>query len=238
MEIPIVSVEQMVKIDDLATRHFGVDLAQLMENAGRVTAALAREILGRLENRRIAVLVGKGNNGGDAITAARHLHNWGAKVTVIIPDHPDNFSQVNKEQLGILRSMFLERLFSTHKLLWEDSIQKADLVIDGLLGYKINRAPEGDYALLINYANSCKAKILSIDTPSGLNPDIGDAYNPCIKADFTLSLGLLKRGLAEKKAREFVGKLFVGDIGIPHEVYELLGLKIPKFFEKGEIVKI
>ncbi len=238
MEIPTVSVEEMVKIDDLATRHFGVDLVQLMENAGCVTASLAREILGRLENRRITVLVGKGNNGGDAITAARHLHNWGAKVTVIIPDHLDNFSQTNKEQLGILRSMFLERLFNTHKLLWEDSIQKADLVIDGLLGYKINRAPSGDYALLINYANSSKAKVLSIDTPSGLNPDTGDPYNPCVKADFTLSLGLLKRGLIEKKAREFVGKLFVGDIGIPHEVYELMGLKIPKIFGKSELVKV
>ncbi|HLD57320.1 MAG TPA: NAD(P)H-hydrate epimerase, partial [archaeon] len=204
MQIPTVSVEQMVKIDDLAIRHFGVDLVQLMENAGRVTAALAREILGRLENRRITILVGKGNNGGDAITAARHLHNWGAKVTVIVPDHPDNFSQINKEQLGILRSMFLERLFSTQKLLWEDSIQKADLIIDGLLGYKINRNPECDYALLINYANSSKAKILSIDTPSGLNPDTGDPHSPCIQANFTLSLSLLKRGLIEKKAREFV----------------------------------
>ncbi len=238
MQIPKVSVEEMIKIDDLAARHFGVDLVQLMENAGRVTAVLARETLGRIENRRIVVLVGKGNNGGDAITAARHLHNWGAKVIVIIPDHPDNFSQINKEQLGILRSMFLERLFNTHKLLWEDTIMKADFVVDGLLGYKINRSPEGDYALLINYANSCKGKILSIDTPSGLNPDTGDAYSPCMKADFTLSLGLLKRGLAEKKAREFVGKLFVGDIGIPHEVYELLGLKIPKIFGKSELVKI
>ncbi|HLD57466.1 MAG TPA: NAD(P)H-hydrate epimerase, partial [archaeon] len=113
-----------------------------------------------------------------------------------------------------------------------------DLIIDGLLGYKINRPPSGDYALLINYANSSKAKTLSIDTPSGLNPDTGDPYTPCIKADFTLSLGLLKRGLIEKKARDFVGKLFVGDIGIPHEVYELLGLKLPKIFGRGELVRV
>ena len=238
MEIPTFSVEQMVKVDDLATRHFGVDIIQLMENAGRVTACLARQVLGRLENRRVTVLVGKGNNGGDAITAARHLHNWGAKVTVIIPDHQDNFTQTNKEQLGILRSMFLERLFNTHKLLWEDSAQKADLIIDGLLGYRINRPPEGDYALLINYANSSKAKVLSIDTPSGLNPDTGDAYSPCMKADFTLSLGLLKKGLVEKKARDFVGKLFVGDVGIPHEVYELMGLNIPKILGRSELVKV
>ena len=238
MQIPTVSVEQMRKIDDLATRHFGLELVQLMENAGRVTADLAREIAGRLENRRIIILVGKGNNGGDGIAAARHLHNWGAKVSVIIPDHPDNISKTNKEQLGVLRSMFLERLYNTNKLLWEDAIVKSDLVIDGLLGYNINRNPEGDYALLINYANASKSKKLSIDTPSGLNPDTGDAYSSCIKADYTLSLGLLKRGLAEKKAKDFVGRLFVGDIGIPHEVYELLGLKIPKIFGNSELVRV
>lgn len=238
MNIPTVSADQMQKIDDLATRHFGLDLVQLMENAGRLTACLAREVLGRLENRRITILVGKGNKGGDSISAARHLHNWGAKVTVIVPDHPDNISQTNKEQLGILRSMFLERLYNTNKLLWEDTIVKADLVIDGLLGYNINRNPEGDYALLINYTNSSNAKIFSIDIPSGLNPDTGDPYNPCLKADYTLTLTLPKKGLLEKKAKDFVGKLYLGDVGIPHEVYELLGMKIQKLFGKSELVRV
>ncbi len=238
MDIPTVSSEQMKKIDDLATRHFGLDLVQLMENAGRATACLAREVLGRLENRRISILVGKGNKGGDAIAAARHLHNWGAKVTVIIPDHPDNISKINKEQLGVLRSMFLERLYNTSKLLWEDAILKSDLVVDGLLGYNINRDPEGDYSALINYSNNSKNKIISIDIPSGLNPDTGDPCTPCVKADYTISLGLLKKGLVDKKAKDFVGKVYVADVGIPHEVYELLGLKIPKIFGKNELIRI
>ena len=238
MDIPKVSVEQMQKIDDLATRHFGVGVEQLMENAGRAVSQVARDMLGRLENRRIVVLVGKGNNGGDASVAARHLHNWGAKVTVIIPDHQDNISQITKEQLGILRSMFLDRLYNTNKRVWEDTLLKADLIIDGLFGCGISGSPEGDYSLLIKCSNASNAKRLAIDVPSGLNPDTGEDYPDCFKADATVCLGMLKSGLAEKKAKDFVGKLFLGDVGIPHEVYELLGMKVQKLFGKSEIIRV
>ena len=238
MNFPTVSSDQMEKVDDLATRHFGLDLVQLMENAGYLTARLAREIIGRLDKRKITVLVGKGNNGGGGIIAARHLQNWAAKVTVIIPDHPDNISRLNNEQLGVLRSMFVDRQFNTSRLMWEDSVLKADLVIDALLGYKINRNPEGDYSYLIELVNKSKAKKLSIDIPSGLNPNTGDPYSPCIKADYTLTLALPKKGLLEKKAKEFVGKLYLGDIGIPKEVYQLLGIEVPNLFEKNELIRI
>ncbi len=238
MDFPSVSSNQMEKVDDLAIRHFGLDLVQLMENSGYLTSRLAREVIGRLDKRKITVLVGKGNNGGDGIIAARRLQNWGATVTVIIPDHPDNISRINNEQLGVLRSMFVDRQFNTSRLIWEDSVLKADLIIDALLGYKINRNPEGDYSYLIELANRSKAKKLSIDIPSGLNPDTGDPFTPCFKADYTLTLGAIKKGLLEKKAKEFVGKLYLGDIGIPREVYQLLGIEVPNIFEKNELIKI
>ena len=238
MNFPTISSEQMEKVDDLATRHFGLDLVQMMENAGCLTARLAREVIGRLDKRKITVLVGKGNNGGDGIVTARHLQNWGAKVTVIIPDHPDNISKINNEQLGVLRSMFVDMQFNTSRLMWEDSVLKADLVIDALLGYKVNRNPEGDYSYLIELVNKSKTKKLSIDVPSGLNPDSGEPCNPCIKADYTLALGVIKKNLLEKKAKEFVGKLYLGDVGIPKEVYQLLGIEMPNLFEKNELVRV
>ncbi|HLD41745.1 MAG TPA: NAD(P)H-hydrate epimerase [archaeon] len=238
MNFPTISSEQMEKVDDLATRHFGLDLVQMMENAGCLTARLARGVIGRLDKRKITILVGKGNNGGDGIVTARHLQNWGAKVTVIIPDHPDNISKLNNEQLGVLRSMFVDRQFNTSRLMWEDSVLKADLVIDALLGYKVNRNPEGDYSYLIELVNKSKTKKLSIDVPSGLNPDSGEPCNPCIKADYTLALGVIKKGLLEKKAKEFVGKLYLGDVGIPKEVYQLLGIEMPNLFEKNELVRV
>ncbi len=237
MEIPVVSVEEAKKIDALAVRYFGLDQIQLMENAGRIIAELSREMLGRIEGKYITILCGKGNNGGDAIISARHLHNWGAKVTVIIPDHPEHITKTNKEQLGVLRSMYVDRLFATNKMIWEDTIRKSHLIIDGLLGYSIDRPPETNYLELIEMVNKHKVKILSIDTPSGLDPDTGNRLQNCINASYTLSLGLMKRGLISDKAKDFVGKLFVGDIGIPHEVYELMGLKIPKIFSKSSLIK-
>ncbi len=238
MNIHSVSSEQMRKIDDLAIRHFGIDILQLMENAGRNVAELARQALKNPEHKQIVVLAGKGNNGGDGLVAARFLHNWGAKVDVIVPDHPDNLSQITKEQSGILRSMYVPLLYMTDLIKFELLFKKADLIIDGLLGYNIHGPPTGACADVINLANNSGRKILAIDMPSGLNPDTGEVYEPCIKAKYTLTLALPKKGLLEKQAEPAVGELYVCDIGVPNEVYQLIGLSVPNVFGKREIVKI
>lgn len=232
--IPSVFAEQMRKIDELAEKHFGLDAGMLMENAGRSAAMFVRDKLG-IQGRKIAVLAGKGNNGGDALVAARFLHNWGADVHVIFADHPDNFSQLTKWHSGVLRSMFVELLYQTSQFQCERVISECDLVIDGLIGYNLSGNPSGFYANLINMAN--KKKILAVDVPTGLNADTGDAYEPCIKAKWTITMALPKKGLLEKKAKDFVGELWVADIGVPHEVYELMGLAVPKLFKDKDIVK-
>ena len=235
MDIPFISKEQMTKIDSLMEKHFGIETMQMMENAGRNIAWLAREELGRLVGKHIVALVGKGNNGGDAAVAARFLHNWGGKVTAIVADHPDNIKDLTKIQIGVLRSMFVETLYSTDYPAIERTIKQCDFIIDGLLGYNLKGDPRGFYADLINMANDSGKKILSIDVPSGLDPDTGNAYNPCIKAALTLSLTLPKKGL---KNKEKAGKVFVGDMGVPPELYELMEIKVDNIFEKKEVVKV
>ena len=238
MYIPPVSSEQMARIDNLVVKHFGIELAQLMENAGRSVAELARGILKNPEHKQVVVLAGKGNNGGDALVAARFLHNWGAKVDVIIPDHPDSLGQLTREASGVLRSMYVPLLYPTDMLKFEPILKRADLIIDGLLGYNIKGNPRGVYADVISMANSSGRKILAIDLPSGLKPDTGELLEPCIRARYTLTLALPKRGLLEKNARQAVGELYVGDIGIPSEVYQLIGLEVPNVFHKNSVVKI
>ena len=234
--IPAISVEQMRKIDELAEKHFGLDAGMLMENAGRSVAMFVREKLGNVTAKRVVVLAGKGNNGGDALVAARFLHNWGAEVHVIFAEHPDNFTQLTKWHSGVLRSMFIELLYTTNQFQFNDVISGCDIVIDGLIGYNLTGNPTGFYATLINMANP--KKILAIDVPTGLNADTGEAYEPCIKAKWTLTLALPKKGLLEKKAKDFVGELWAGDIGVPHEVYELMGLSVPRgIFTQKDIVK-
>ena len=239
MEIPSLTSAQMAQVDDLAARHFGIELCQLMENAGKNVAEVARIVLGGVRGKEIAIICGKGNKAGDGLIAARFLSNWGAKpARVIMACHPDELIPEVRQQYGVLKSMFVEILHLTDSLRFEDVIKKSDLAIDALIGYNIDGDPRGRYAEFINFANENAKKILAIDVPTGLNPDTGEPYNPCIKADATITLGLPKKGLLEKRAKDFVGKLYLGDIGIPHEVFEKLGWSFPKVFEKQSIIRI
>ena len=238
MDIPNVTVEEMAKVDSLAMKHFGLEIYQLLENAGRVVAETSRKVLGNLWKKDITILCGKGNNGGDGMVAARFLSNWGARPKVILAAHPDELNKENREQLGVLRSMFVDTLHMIDAHRFDDAIRKSDLVIDGLLGYNIKGDPQGLYAKLIDHTNKNAKKVLAIDIPSGLEPDTGKPNNPTIEADITITLCLPKKGLLEKDAKKYVGKLFVGDIGVPHEVYEKMDLDIPKIFQKESIVKV
>ena len=121
---------------------------------------------------------------------------------------------------------------------FEKLLNKADLIIDGLLGYNISGNPRGIYSEIINLANSSGRKILAIDIPSGLNPDTGEIYNPCIRAKYTLALTLPKNGLIESHAKQSVGDLYVADLGLPPEIYQLMSLEVPNMFNKKGIVKV
>ncbi|MFH1977897.1 MAG: NAD(P)H-hydrate epimerase [Candidatus Aenigmatarchaeota archaeon] len=234
--IPIITKEQMTKIDELAVKHFGIEIMQMMEIAGKNTAEMARKMLKRVKGKEIVCLAGKGNNGGDALVAAKYLTNWGAKVTVINVNHPDEMNQLTKEQNGILRSMHVSLLYTTNVMAFEKIFKTTDLIIDGLLGYSVNGNPRGFYGKVIEMANHVNKKILSIDIPSGLDPNTGEAYEPCIKASVTLCLTLPKKGCVENK--KFAGDIYVADMGIPNEVYELMGLHVGPIFQEKDIIKL
>jgi NAD(P)H-hydrate epimerase len=97
---------------------------------------------------------------------------------------------------------------------------KIRVIIDALLGYNIKGNPRESTAVLIRYANETGKPIVALDLPSGLDPDTGKAFNPCIRATSTLTLALPKTGLMVETARSYVGDIYLADIGIPKEVYE------------------
>ncbi|MBI4020822.1 MAG: NAD(P)H-hydrate epimerase [Candidatus Aenigmarchaeota archaeon] len=237
MDIPRVSVEQMRRIDELATSHFGIEPVQLMEHAGRAVASRAREIAG-VRGRTITVLVGKGHNGGDALVAARFLVSWGATVYLIVAAHPDEMKPLVRDHYGTATAMHLNRMTAVDNLQWEQALKESDLLVDGLLGYGATGNPRGIYADLIALANQSRKKILAIDIPSGLDADTGVAGTPCVVAAETLTLGLPKRGLFLADGKKHAGRVAVADIGIPHEVFELMGLQVPRLFEKQGIVRV
>ena len=237
MNIPTLSVEQMRKVDDLAVNHFGVEIIQMMETAGRMVASQARDMVG-IKGRIITILAGKGHNGGDGLVAARYLSTWGAKLYVILLEHPDDLKPLVRDHYGTMRSMHINRMTPTEEMQWELVMKESTLLIDALLGYNLKGDPRGRYATVIDLANKSGRKILSVDCPSGLDSDSGVAGSPCIQATQTLALTLPKQGLLRADGPQKSGKVFVADMGVPHEVYDLMGLQVPKLFEKKGIVKL
>ncbi len=229
--IPALTTEQMREGDRAMIEDIGITLIQMMENAGRHLATLAREKLGGNEGKRIVVLAGRGNNGGGGLVAARRLANWGAQVCVVLAAPPNDYQNVPALQLAILQKMGVKFFHSA-------TLPPADVILDGLIGYGLRGAPKSVVADLIRAANASGTPILSLDAPSGLDTTTGEVFDPCIRADATLTLALPKVGLLKEKARAVVGELYVADISVPPQVYAKMGIVIPNLFAEAEIVHI
>ena len=233
MILPALSTDQMREVDRLMVEQYGIQLLQMMENAGRNLALLAKRILSfedeedPLQDRPIVVLAGRGNNGGGGLAAARHLLNWGAWVQIVLPHPPADLPpSTMKDQLSILQKMHAPLAWAEEG--WE--LPPADLVIDALIGYGLSGSPRGRTTDLIQLANSSVAPILSLDAPSGLDTDSGQPSVPCVAATATLTLALPKRGLVQPPAQAACGQLFLADIGVPPVLYESLDLDVPPLF--------
>jgi len=224
--------EEMRRIDDVVIDDFGVDVLSLMENAGLQTAVQGRRMLGgEVIARRVACLVGKGNNGGDGLVAARHLHDWGAKVQVALGAPRKEFREIPAKQLAIVEKLGMPVAEGATDL------KRSELIIDALLGYNSTGDPRGAVADLIRLANLSRAPILALDIPSGLDPTIGVPNKPCIAAKATVTLGFPKIGFLNPESRSSVGDLYLCDISLPREVYSRHG-NMARVFERESIVRV
>jgi NAD(P)H-hydrate epimerase len=222
VHLPAVTAEQMREVDRVMVEDLGIELLQMMENAGRHLAELA---VRRYRPASCTVLVGPGGNGGGGMVAARHLHNRGVDV-VVVPIMPDPAS-VPGHQLSILRCMGVPILAQP---------QPAELTIDALLGYSLRGDPREPAAGWIRWANASAAPILALDLPSGLEATTGRVGDPCTTADATLTLALPKVGLLG--AAQVVGELYAADISVPPSVYNAMGLPVGAAFADGSIVRL
>jgi NAD(P)H-hydrate epimerase len=231
-KIPAISRAQMMEVDRLMIEEYGIALLQMMENAGRDLALLGQEMLGGdLRKKRIAVLCGGGNNGGGGMAATRHLSNWGAEVQVSLVVPHSMLKESVAHQLHTLRAMGVH-------ISEEFPLGDFDLILDALIGYGLHGAPREKTAQWINQANQSSDPILALDIPSGLDADSGLALGACIKADTTLTLALPKVGMLIEEASEFVGKLYVGDIGVPPDLLKGMGVKAKDLFITSSIMKV
>jgi NAD(P)H-hydrate epimerase len=232
--MPSVTAAQMAEIDRAAVEELGISIHMLMENAARQIAIACRAVLGSVEGRRIVCLAGTGNNGGDALAAARRLHGWGADVRCVLASPPDALhGELNTRQHDILGRIGVALAQAE-----EARLESAELLVDGLLGYSVRGAPRGNVELLIREADRSRVPIVAVDLPSGLDPDSGQPLGIAIRAAVTVTLALPKVGLVSTASRSLVGELLLADIGIPPVAYERFGIDARRCFVDGDLVRV
>lgn len=239
-QVPFISTSQMVEVDRLMIEEYHIELVQMMENAGRNLAHLARVrfLDGDPRGKKVAVAAGSGGNGGGALVCARRLSNWGADVRVVVTQTADWFKPVPGRQLEIVRRLGLTIVQA------EDLNELAgvdfDLVVDGMIGYSLSGAPAGVAAQLIRWANESGAPILALDVPSGLDARSGAVHDPAIRATATMTLALPKLGLEAPDAEAHVGELYLADISVPPALYSepSLAIVLGEVFAESDIVRL
>ncbi len=240
-EIPTLDTEQMIEVDRAMLEDYRIELIQMMENAGRNLAHLARERFfnGNPVGKQVLVMAGSGGNGGGVLVAARRLANWGAQVRVALGQIPEKMTPVPAHQLDILQRMAISGAKAPAQITDLEG-KSFDLILDGLIGYSLKGAPYGLFGELIRFANVSSAPVLSLDTPSGTDTTSGTVYDPAVKAAATLTLALPKEGLFRQGVPEQSGELYLADISVPPELYSAPGLsmQVRPIFAHGDIVKI
>lgn len=236
-DVPEITTAQMIEIDRLMVEELGISLLQMMENAGRALALVARAkfLGGSVAGKNIAVLAGSGGNGGGALTAARRLSGWGANINLGLLHPAERMHGVPLRQLEILHQVGTCTMIEP-----ADLDRPYDLVIDGLIGYSLRGVPRGRARSFIDHANASSSPRLSLDVPSGFDATHGIVTDMAFKADATLTLALPKHGMTRPEFREYVGDLLCADISVPKALYRLLApaMQCPLLFDHFDIVEL
>lgn len=217
----------------------GVPGSVLMENAAKSVAEEVSSIFPD-RNTKILVLCGSGNNGGDALGAARWLIHLGYQVNVYYLGKSKDNSPEFRRQLRILRNMFID--FSIAGINGDSNdiriLQRDyDVILDGVFGTGLNRRLGSNYVKFFEFINSKKGMKIAIDIPSGLNSTTGQSMNAVFDADETITFSNYKTGMFFADGRISCGKVKVCDIGIAKDGYDRIGDKLfvcdRDFFEKS-----
>jgi NAD(P)H-hydrate epimerase len=211
---------QSRRLDQLAVERYLMPSIILMENAARSATEQALDMLGGRTDATVLITCGGGNNGGDGLAIARHLHNRGLLVRLALACQPDQLAGDARTNLQIVQAMALAVEQVTDGL----SIpQGVDLIIDALLGTGLSQPPRWPYDRVIQAINDTRIPVLAVDLPSGLDCDSGQALgHACIRARRTVTFVAMKTGFANPVSREYTGEVVVGDIGCPRELIDLV----------------
>ncbi|MGE5437648.1 MAG: NAD(P)H-hydrate dehydratase [Syntrophothermus sp.] len=220
--IPLYSTKEIRDVDNFAINELGMPGLLLMENASIEIRNAIYSFLSQLKLYEFGIICGKGNNGGDGFALARHLANDGHKVKVIFFGIPDDFSNDAKANYDILTNLSnfnnnikIVKFKNEHDV---NRFKDADVIIDAILGSGAKGELKEPYKSFIEKLNNLDKIKIAIDIPTGLDAETG--YGETIfKADLTVTLGELKKGLFIENGYENCGEVVKGDIGIDDEYF-------------------
>ncbi|HEX9859693.1 MAG TPA: NAD(P)H-hydrate dehydratase [Nitrospirota bacterium] len=220
----LATASEMRELDRQAMEEYGIPGVVLMENAGRAVAGEMLHAWGSVTGKKYPVFCGKGNNGGDGLVIARHLHNRGAIVTIwLFSDEMKGDAGINLE---IARNMGLDiRTISSGLNDETGAVRHADCVIDAIFGTGLASDVDKPFSNVIEMINANARRVLAVDIPSGVDSDRGHIMGAAVNADMTVTLGLPKRGLYLYPGAQMAGDVRVADISIPGKAVDAAPIK-------------
>lgn len=222
----LTTAEEMRNLDHQAIYGLGIPGIVLMENAGRASVEQLVYHCGNPEGQRISIFVGPGNNGGDGLVMARHLHQLGCRVRIVLLVDPKKIKGDAAVNLAIVQQLPIALKIVTSEAQAKKIKLSADMAaVDALFGTGLKRKVSGHFATAVKCLNSASCPVLSVDIPSGLDSDSGQILGCCVQADLTMTYGLAKVGQFIYPGAERCGRLEVVDISIPPQVVEQAGLR-------------
>lgn len=214
----VLTVDSMRKLEQAAVDD-GLSYLRLMENAGSAAARVIRSAT-PLQGRRVVVLCGKGNNGGDGFVIARRLLDEGARLTVVLMSGDpateqarEMFSRLSGTDITVVR-------LETEPFLAAEAVQAAGVIVDAVYGIGFHGALPDYMRHLFRLVNQSSAPVIAVDVPSGLNADSADADPDTIRAARTVTFSAMKPALIAAAAQPYYGQVEVVPIGIDSELIE------------------
>ena len=222
---------------DRAAVASGVSVEQLMEIAGFQVARCAWQMLGE-HAAMVSVVVGRGNNGGDGLVAARHLASWGCTVTALLVTPRDELAGLQATHSRSASANGVAIRSAREPVATVRALASSELVLDGILGTGLRSAPREPAASAIRDLNAHSIRVLAIDIPSGMDATNGEVFEPCVRATSTCTLTAMKAGLWPPVTAETTGELWVADIGMPRVAWEAIGVAPPSALTGGALLPV
>lgn len=219
----LVTASEMQEMDHRTIEDLGIPGIVLMENAGRGAIRFLLEKFPDLDNKRVGVIAGRGNNGGDGYVMARYLKQKGIQVTVYLladASRVQGDAATNLKFLKPLEVPLVEIPDENSLTQFKSDMADVDVWIDAILGTGLKSDVRGFFKTVIEFINGLNKPVFAVDIPSGLNSDTGQVCGACIRAGATATFAFAKTGHFIHPGAQYTGALTIVDIGIPYPIVD------------------